>query len=189
MPEAPLTSPGSSSQTHTTPSLIYINTSCCTMDPQLLLFRRQYFQLFEPGFLAWPPKALLRDTGVQRWLYNNLFNADNNPYLPSDRYRFRVLKPLVAKIEQAIEDPEEDVGSMLPASSVSTFSVLEHAFSFMLSLSDWYISSTGDLRRPHVPSLQSHLLRSPFGSRSSAAKILRDVLLCFSYYATARGFR
>ena len=80
------------------------------MDSQLLLFRRQYFQLFEPDFLAWPPKQLLKDMGIQRWLYNHLFNVDENSYLPPARYQYRVLKPLVAKIEQAIVDPEEDVG-------------------------------------------------------------------------------
>ncbi|KAK4502448.1 hypothetical protein PRZ48_005873 [Zasmidium cellare] len=78
------------------------------MDPQLVLFRRQYLQLFEPDFLAWPPKQLLRDADVQAWLYANLFNSDKNPRLPPERYQLRVLKPLVKKIEQAIEDPEED---------------------------------------------------------------------------------
>ena len=80
------------------------------MDPQLLLFRRQYLQLFEPEFLAWPPKQLLRDADAQEWLYQSLFNADRNSYLPPERYQLRVLKPLLAKIEQAVEDPEEDVG-------------------------------------------------------------------------------
>jgi hypothetical protein len=81
------------------------------MDPQLVLFRRQYFQLFEPDFLAWPPKSLLRDAGVQQWLYKQCFDTDANPYLPLDRYRLRVLKPLLRKVEQSIENPEEDVGS------------------------------------------------------------------------------
>ena len=80
------------------------------MDPQLHLFRRQYLQLFEPDFLSWPPKQLLRDPDAQAWLYKNLFDAERNPRLPSERYQLRVLKPLLAKIEQAIEDPEEDVG-------------------------------------------------------------------------------
>ena len=80
------------------------------MDPQLVLFRRQYLQLFEPDFLAWPPKSLLRDAGVQQWLFKNCFDTDTKPHLPSDRYRLRVLKPLVRKVEQAIEDPEQDVG-------------------------------------------------------------------------------
>ncbi|KAK4546529.1 hypothetical protein LTR36_001746 [Oleoguttula mirabilis] len=78
------------------------------MDPQLLLFRRQYQQLVEPDFLAWPPKQLLRDAGVQSWLYKRLFNAERNDRLPPERYQLRVLKLLLAKIEQAIEDPEED---------------------------------------------------------------------------------
>ncbi|KAK3718513.1 hypothetical protein LTR37_005017 [Vermiconidia calcicola] len=78
------------------------------MDPQILLFQRQYLQLFEPDFLAWPPKQLLRDSGVQEWLYNHMFNAEHSTYLPSERYQFRVIKPLVSKIEQSIEDPEED---------------------------------------------------------------------------------
>ena len=81
------------------------------MDPQLQLFRRQYLQLFEPDFLSWPPKQLLRDADVQAWLFKNLFDQERNPRLPSERYQLRVLKPLLAKIEQAIEDPEEDVGS------------------------------------------------------------------------------
>lgn len=81
------------------------------MDPQLLLFRRQYFQLFEPDFLAWPPKQLLRDAAAQAWLYQNLFDADRDSRLPSERYQLRVLKPLLAKIEHAIVDPEEDVGT------------------------------------------------------------------------------
>jgi hypothetical protein len=81
------------------------------MDPQLTLFRRQYFQLFEPDFLAWPPEQLLRDPDVQAWVYRNLFSVEKNRYLPPQRYQVRVLKPLVGKIEQAIKDPEEDVGS------------------------------------------------------------------------------
>ena len=82
------------------------------MDPQLLLFRRQYLQLFEPDFLSWPPKQLLRDADVQAWLYHNLFEAERNFRLPPGRYQIRVLKPLLAKIEQSIEDPDEDVGTL-----------------------------------------------------------------------------
>lgn len=94
------------------------------MDPQLVLFRRQYLQLFEPDFLAWPPKSLLRDAGVQQWLYKHCFDTDTNPHLPSDRYRLRVLKPLVRKVEQAIEDPEEDVGHLMSLQSFSIISML-----------------------------------------------------------------
>nr|OQO31876.1 hypothetical protein B0A51_00882 [Rachicladosporium sp. CCFEE 5018] len=83
------------------------------MDPQLLIFRRQYLQLFEPAFLAWPPKQLLRDPDVQSWLYKHLFNDEVHSYLPSGRYQLRVLKPLLAKIEKAIEDPDEDINDDL----------------------------------------------------------------------------
>lgn len=83
------------------------------MDPQLLLFRRQYLQLFEPDFLSWPPRPLLRDSGVQAWLFKNFFDSGQIGRLPSERYQLRVLKPLLAKIEQAIEDPEKDVGRMV----------------------------------------------------------------------------
>ncbi|KAK6420695.1 hypothetical protein LTR95_016910 [Oleoguttula sp. CCFEE 5521] len=78
------------------------------IDHQLLIFRRQYLQIFEPDFLAWPPKQLLRDADVQSWLYKRLFNDEVHSYLPSGRYQLRVLKPLLAKIEKAIEDPNED---------------------------------------------------------------------------------
>ncbi len=87
-----------------------------TMDPQLLLFRRQYLQLFEPDFLAWPPKQLLKDADAQACLYHSLFNRDRNAYLPAGRYQLRVLKPLIAKIEQSIEDPDKDVGSTVSPS-------------------------------------------------------------------------
>lgn len=80
------------------------------IDPQLSLFRRQYFQLFEPDFLAWPPAALLKEAGVQSWLYKNLFDDEKNSRLPPQRYQVRVLKPLIGRIEKAIDDPEEDVG-------------------------------------------------------------------------------
>ncbi|KAI1099277.1 putative methyltransferase-domain-containing protein [Jackrogersella minutella] len=78
------------------------------VDPQLLLLRRQYMQLLEPDFLAWPPLKLLKNTDVQKWLFKHLFDPSRNLRLPPDRYQMRVLKQLVAKIEKAIEEPEED---------------------------------------------------------------------------------
>lgn len=117
------------------------------MDPQLVLFRRQYLQLFEPDFLAWPPKSLLRDAGVQQWLYKHCFDTDNNPHLPSDRYRLRVLKPLVRKVEQAIEDPEEDVGYLIFQSSffnfIASFILLHYP---KISRIDSSLFFTGDFR-------------------------------------------
>ena len=91
------------------------------MDPQLLLFKRQYLQLVEPGFLIWPPKQLLRNADAQSWLFKNMFDPERNDRLPPERYQLRVLKPLLTRIEQSIEDPEEDVGAtVLPSCNQHT---------------------------------------------------------------------
>ncbi|KAI0512886.1 putative methyltransferase-domain-containing protein [Xylaria bambusicola] len=78
------------------------------VDPQLRLLKRQYFQLFEPDFLAWPHPQLLRRSDAQAWLFKHLFDETRNAHLPPERYQLRVLRPLVARIEKSIQDPEED---------------------------------------------------------------------------------
>ncbi|KAI1434958.1 S-adenosyl-L-methionine-dependent methyltransferase [Xylaria sp. CBS 124048] len=77
-------------------------------DPQLRLFRRQYIQLFEPDFLAWPHPQLLRRGDAQSWLFKHLFDESRNPRLPPERYQLRVLRQLIARIEKSIQDPDED---------------------------------------------------------------------------------
>ncbi|KAF2862431.1 hypothetical protein K470DRAFT_256065 [Piedraia hortae CBS 480.64] len=77
------------------------------MEIELLVFRRQYLQLLEPEFLQWPPKQLLKDPSTQLWL-SKIFGQSDNERLPPPRYQLRVLKQLVARIEDCIEDPEED---------------------------------------------------------------------------------
>lgn len=79
------------------------------VDSQLLLLKRQYLQLFEPGFLAWPHAQLLRRSDAQTWLFKHLFDESRNPRLPPERYQLRVLRPLVSRIEKSIQDPDEDV--------------------------------------------------------------------------------
>jgi len=79
--------------------------------PQLLILQRQYFQLVEPHQLRWPDDAILKAPNVQVWLFHNLFDAANITSLPPGRYRLRILKQLVAKLERSITDPEEDVWS------------------------------------------------------------------------------
>lgn len=75
---------------------------------QLKLFRRQYLQLLDIQHLTWPSPDHLRNSHVQEWIFKNCFEEGAN-VLPPERYRLRVLKPLLAKIEKAIVDPEEDV--------------------------------------------------------------------------------
>ncbi len=78
------------------------------VDPSLLLFRRQYMQLFESDFLAWPPQKLLRTGDAQAWLYKTLFNDNQNLPLPPKNYQARVLNMLIPKIERAIEYSNEE---------------------------------------------------------------------------------
>ncbi|KAH6842169.1 putative methyltransferase-domain-containing protein [Alternaria rosae] len=75
---------------------------------QLRILQRQYFQLVEPHQLRWPDDAILKAPNVQAWLFHNLFDAANITSLPPGRYRLRILKQLVAKLERSITDPEED---------------------------------------------------------------------------------
>jgi hypothetical protein len=75
----------------------------------LLSLRCQYFQLLDLPQLRWPNESVLKKSEVQQWIFRNLFDADNLSTLPPDRYRLRVLKLLISKLERAIDDPEEDV--------------------------------------------------------------------------------
>ncbi|OTA54959.1 hypothetical protein K449DRAFT_338215 [Hypoxylon sp. EC38] len=85
------------------------------VDPQLLLLRRQYMQLFEPDFLAWPPPKFLKATDVQKWLYRYMFDPSRNPRLPPEGYRMLVLKRLISKIEKVTGNPEDEVSTELRA--------------------------------------------------------------------------
>lgn len=77
---------------------------------QLVVLRRQYFQLVEPSQLRWPEDGTVKRAEVQSWIFGEMFDSENISILPPDRYRLRVLKLLVSKLERAIDDPEEDVG-------------------------------------------------------------------------------
>ena len=83
------------------------------------LFKRQYLQLTDPEELTLPRKEILRLPDIQAQIYNDVFDESNIVYAPPERYRFRVLKRLVKALEDAIEDPEEDVGAF----SFSTFTL------------------------------------------------------------------
>lgn len=78
---------------------------------QLRILQRQYFQLVEPHQLIWPENRVLRAAEVQSWLFAQMFDADAIKSPPPDRYQLRVLKLLVSKLEQSIDNPEEDVRS------------------------------------------------------------------------------
>ena len=81
----------------------------------LAIFRRQYFQLVDPAQLRWPEGNILKTPEVQSWIFSHLFDAEK---MPPERYRLRVLKTMVSKLERAIDDPEEDVRPTFPSPSV-----------------------------------------------------------------------
>ncbi|KAJ5376307.1 hypothetical protein N7509_013193 [Penicillium cosmopolitanum] len=68
---------------------------------------KQYFQLVDVPQLSIPPNNVLIQPAVQEALYEHMFNESLTP-LPPTTYRSRVLKLLLARIEEGITDPEED---------------------------------------------------------------------------------
>lgn len=78
---------------------------------QLELLRRQYLQLLNPEQLCLPAADLIRLPFVQAQIYETMFRDIRLSFSPPDRYKLRVLKMLVQRMEDAIADPEEDVGS------------------------------------------------------------------------------
>ncbi|KAI9855589.1 MAG: hypothetical protein M1813_009728 [Trichoglossum hirsutum] len=87
---------------------------------QLILFRRQYLQLYNPDSLAFPGPDYLRNESFQNLLYESMFKPGVLPYPLKDRYQLRVLKELVLRVEQSITDPEEDEVSDKLVSRLST---------------------------------------------------------------------
>ena len=87
------------------------------MEPALQIerFRRQYFQLVDPQQLIMPPLDILKLPHVQEAVHARLFSSDIS-YLPPERYRYRVLKRLIGVLQEAFQDPEEDVRLSLHSS-------------------------------------------------------------------------
>lgn len=75
----------------------------------LELFRAQYFQTLPLQELRMPPDSTLRKIRSQEWMYRYMFDTEHVTHLPQERYRARVLKQLVTRIEATFEDAEEDV--------------------------------------------------------------------------------
>lgn len=73
------------------------------------LLRRQYLQLLDLDELAIPSADILRRPEVQEQMYNTMFKTEDVKFPVPPRYQLRVLKKLLKDIENAIEDPEEDV--------------------------------------------------------------------------------
>ena len=82
------------------------------MDPSLTQFYRQYLQqVNEPIF---PAAKTLLDQYVQEQIYRYMFDP-SQANLPPARYRKRILKTILERIDSVIEDPDEEVGIILVA--------------------------------------------------------------------------
>lgn len=80
------------------------------MGTRFAQFRAQYLQLLDVNDLNFPPIKILKQPEIQARIYDEMFNADLMQYMPPSSYQLRVLKALTKRIEEAISDPEEDVG-------------------------------------------------------------------------------
>ena len=78
---------------------------------QLDRFCRQYFQLQLE--LDYPDETHLRNDTFQQSLYGRLFEGNIISHTPPQRYQLRILKELTKRIEQSIQDWEEEVCTFL----------------------------------------------------------------------------
>ncbi len=76
---------------------------------QLDRFCRQYLQVQLD--LDYPDEEHLRNEAVQQAIFSRLFADHAIAYAPPPRYQLRVLKELMKRIEQSIQDWEEEVCS------------------------------------------------------------------------------
>src|SRR5579859_4799416 len=79
---------------------------------QLDRFCRQYLKLqLDPDY---PDAENLRNDAFQRSLNARLFEENVIKHAPPQRYQFRILKELTKRIEQSIQDWEEEVCHLFP---------------------------------------------------------------------------
>ncbi|KAL4801926.1 putative methyltransferase-domain-containing protein [Aspergillus unguis] len=72
------------------------------------LLTAQYLQQVEPPSLALPDGPTLVSPTIQTAIYENMFNEDTAWPLPPAPYQTRILKTIIARIEESISDPEEN---------------------------------------------------------------------------------
>lgn len=88
------------------------------MDPSLTQFYRQFLQQVNEPVI--PPAKTLLNPYMQEQVYRYMFDP-SQANLPPVRYRKRILKIITQRIEAAIEDPDEDVGTPWLETSTSLF--------------------------------------------------------------------
>ena len=121
---------------------------------QLDRFCRQYFQLQLQ--LDYPDEAHLRNDAFQQSLYGRLFEDYTMSHAPPQRFQLRVLKELTKRIEQSIQDWEEEVCTFLSYHDGISLrsSHFQHFLTLFLfqGISDDLMSSLSSLFSSRVPS-------------------------------------
>ena len=75
----------------------------------LELLRRQYLQLIPSDLMILPCSRTLVAPENQSFIFERMFNLHTIDHPPPDRYRLRVLKKIIAHIEEGLQDPDQDV--------------------------------------------------------------------------------
>ncbi|KAL4994119.1 putative methyltransferase-domain-containing protein [Aspergillus recurvatus] len=75
---------------------------------EIALLTAQYFQQVDPPSISLPDGPALISPIIQSAIYESMFNEDTAWPLPPASYQTRVLKMIIARIEESISDPEED---------------------------------------------------------------------------------
>lgn len=86
------------------------------MDTTIPTLIAQYNQQVPAPKLPLPDGKTLLQPTTQSTIYERMFNEDNPQAwpLPPVNYRTRVLKMILGRLEEGIQDPEEDVCSFFP---------------------------------------------------------------------------
>ncbi|KAL3465147.1 putative methyltransferase-domain-containing protein [Aspergillus heterothallicus] len=78
------------------------------MNTSVALLAAQYFEQVDPPSLSLPSGPTLVSPAIQNAIYESMFNEDTAWPLPPTSYQTRVLKTIIARIEESISDTEED---------------------------------------------------------------------------------
>ncbi|KAK1589909.1 putative methyltransferase-domain-containing protein [Colletotrichum navitas] len=148
-----------------------MTNSTPTPDP-VERFCHQYLQL-EPT-LDYPAAEVIREQPAQDTIYKNLFSDEGPRYSPPARYRVKVLKELVARIESSIEDwDQHEVSEDLMAAlseSLATPIPSEISSAQQKAYVTYHMSSLAQdpsethLHRPDITLLESRSLISASGT-------------------------
>ncbi|TVY54807.1 Protein-lysine N-methyltransferase, partial [Lachnellula suecica] len=148
---------------------------------QLDRFCRQYLQVvLDPDY---PAEEYLRQEAVQESIYTRIFDESVIKYAPPQRYQLRVLKELTRRIEQSIQDWDEEgisenlmshlsllLCSPLPseASSAQEKSYVTYTLSPLIPRPSLHQEPQKSHHRQHQPGPHSHPLQQSPSSNPAA---------------------